>query len=213
VCEEFTVKWPGWKWRIVAALVTLGGLTGALTFCVGGPGYYSAKYAPAAHAAAAPAARPGALEPGEQTEPHTCGLHAMSSLYRAYGVDPEAHRLRFRLGTDMPANWLIPDSRGTIHPDLLRVLRQDGFEAEVLLDLGDAERLAQLRRHLEGGQCALTLIRTEASGALHWVVLSAQESEPAAVSVCDSLSPTLYARPLDAFVRERVSSVVLVSPR
>ena len=68
---------------------------------------------------------PAIIDP--QTEPHTCGLHSLRSIYRAYGLNPDEHELRERLGVDTPANPADPTSTGTLQPDISRVLAQDGF--------------------------------------------------------------------------------------
>lgn len=176
-----------------------------LTFCVGSPFYYSEKYAPT-DSPSRPAAFPTPITPEVQVEPHTCGLHSLAAVYTAYGLDPVALRLRFRLGTDRPVSTLAPDSRGTIHPDMLRVLRQDGFGCEVLLPGGkDAAR--RLRAHLDAGHPALALTKPS---ELHWVVIAARLGEDALV--CDSLVPEPYRRPLEGYLADDVYSLLLVAP-
>ncbi|KAA0214524.1 MAG: hypothetical protein DYG94_10340 [Leptolyngbya sp. PLA3] len=67
----------------------------ALTFCVGPPTYDFRNYArplPVRRIA-----RPRQIEPEQQTEPHTCGQHVLSSLYKACRLDPE------RQGDDLSA--------------------------------------------------------------------------------------------------------------
>jgi hypothetical protein len=178
----------------------------ALSFCVGGPGYYSDKYSPAAPAH--PTALPAVFRPEEQTEPHTCGLHALSSLYAAYSLDPRSLRLRFRLGVDKPFSNFIPDSLGTIHPDMLRVLHQDGFDTELLLP-GSENTKSLLESHLDAGNSAITLITVH--GEMHWVVLTARHDDK--VVVCDSLRAELYEEPLAGYLTDRVYSLVLVKAK
>lgn len=187
---------------LVVLIVAVGGL---MTFVVGTPDYYSAKYSRAG--GQAPTATPAVLVPENQTQPHTCGFHSISTIYRAYGMDPEASRLRFRLGTDMPTNLLAQGSTtGTIHPDILRVLGQDGFETQVVLP---GETLAvRLRGHLESGHPALVLTRVS---TWHWVV--AASIREGKVTVCDSLQPTAYEEPLEAYSSERVYNVILIRPK
>jgi hypothetical protein len=120
-----------------------------LAFCVGPPWYYFDKYAPSP-SRALPAAFPEPLIPEHQTEPHTCGLHTLSSIYTAYGLHVTAHDLRFRLGTDKPFTNFLTDSIGTIHPDMLRVLGQDGFRTELLFR-SSTQTPARLAEHLAAG--------------------------------------------------------------
>jgi hypothetical protein len=176
-----------------------------LTFCVGSPFYYHEKFAPAP-TPARPTAHPAEIRPGIQTEPHTCGLHSLSSVYRAYGLDPEALRLRFRLGTDKPLNNLVPSSAGTIHPDMLRVLRQDGFRVD-LLSPGDKDAARALSAHLDTGHPAVALIKPS---EFHWVVIGAHEGADAVI--CDSLAPEPYSKPLDTYLRDDVYSLLLIAP-
>lgn len=194
--------------RVLAAAT--GGallLTMCLAFCVGPPWYYTDKYsAVAAAQPAVPSATPDQLVPEVQTEPHTCGLHTLSSIYRAYGLDAEAQRLRFRLGTDKPFSNFLADSTGTIHPDMLRVLRQDGFRAELLLDRSE-QTAARLTEHLARGHVAAGLTKVE---EFHWVALSA--AEDGGVRVCDSLHEAPYHRDAGDYVQREVYSLILIEP-
>lgn len=194
------------------ALVTAAVLSALflLAFCVGPPRYYVEKYQAAQRAV--PAYLPEPLVPEVQTEPHTCGLHTLSSIYRAYGLDAEAQRLRFRLGTDKPFTNFLADSTGTIHPDMLRVLRQDGFRAELLLDRSE-QTAARLTEHLARGHVAAALTKVS---EFHWVALSALPdagSAPAlTLLVCDSLHEEAYERDATDYVRESVYSLILIAP-
>lgn len=176
-----------------------------LTFCVGPPSYYSAKYAPSP-LAPRPAPLPAPIAPEVQTEPHTCGLHSLSAIYTAYGLDPAALRLRFRLGADKPANTLFPASRGTIPPDMLRVLRQDGFDPRILLP-GSEQTRHRLRTHLDAGHPAVALVRPR---GFHWLVIASREGDDAVV--CDSLRADPYRVSLDPYLRDEVYSLLLVAP-
>lgn len=175
-------------------------------FCVGSPRYYSAKYSPAP-GLSPPTPLPLAIIPEVQTEPHTCGLHSLRSVYRAYAVDPDAARLRFRLGVDKPATNFDPESLGTIHPDIVRVAHQDGFDATILPTGGD-DALPTIRAHVESGHPALALVRVN---SLHWLVLAGIEGDEAIIA--DSLAEQPYREPLDAYVRGRVLSAILLRPR
>lgn len=177
-------------------------------FCVGPPWYYAEKYAPAAGSRrGGPLARVSEVRPEKQTEPHTCGLHALGSVYRAYGLDPDGLELRFRLGTDKPFTNLIPSSRGTIHPDMLRVLHQDGFAADVVHPSDPVTAAARLGEHLDAGRVAVALVVVN---DYHWIVLSGRDGDD--VVICDSLRDEPYREPLRAFVRDRVYSLLLVRP-
>jgi hypothetical protein len=147
------------------------------------------------------------LSPEIQFEDDTCGLHALRTVYRAYGLDPDAENLRARLGLDVPANPADAASTGTLQFDLLRVLAQDGF-VYTLLDPVSPESPSRLLDHMEGRQAAIALIRRRENGNLHWVALSRGNGER--VRVADSLFPRPYPEPAVDFLRECVVSCVLV---
>ncbi|MGD9791780.1 MAG: hypothetical protein AB7Q00_14915 [Phycisphaerales bacterium] len=191
--------------KILIALLAVIFLV-SLVFCVGTPHYYGAKYSPTTVRVASWAV-PSEWTPERQTEGHTCGFHALSSIYRAYGLDPGAMRLRFRLGTDRRATNLDSESLGTIHPDILRVLDQDGFDATTLVAIGDGSA-EQIRDHLKSGHPVLALIRVS---DLHWIVLTAIDGDD--VVVCDSLRSELACERFDDYVRERVLSAILIRPK
>ena len=144
--------------------------------------------------------------PEQQTEGHTCGMHALRAAYRGYGLEPDEFDLRFRLGVDTAAVPGDGTSTGTLPPDLLRVLPQDGF-AYTLLPLEDAGAEAQLKRHLRRGQVALALV--EVTG-LHWVALDAAPGDR--LRVVDSLSPQPYDVATPQFLGDQALSVVLIEP-
>ena len=180
-----------------------------LSFCVGPPWYYADKYSAAA-GPARPTALPAEIVPERQVEPHTCGLHSLSSLYRAYGLEAEAMRLRFRLGVDKPLSNLVPTSRGTIHPDMLRVLSQDGFMTTVVRP-SSADAPERVSRHLANGHYAVALTKVN---EFHWVVLGAgPEFSQGRVEVCDSLHEHKYLEPFEDYLADRVYSLLLVKPR
>jgi len=79
-----------------------------------------------------PKAKPDALVPLEQRDSFSCGFLALSAIYKSYGVDGSVALLRPRLGTARPAIPFVKDTRGTIQPDIFRVLKQDGFKAETV---------------------------------------------------------------------------------
>jgi len=187
-------------------VICAGGVLVAITLsmpalCAGPPAYYADKYSGVA-GLTRPTSMPRAIAPERQTEGHTCGMHAIRSIYRAYGVDPDDASLRFRLGTDKALTNVTPGLTGTLHPDVLRVLEQDGLDAELLVRVDEGV----LRRHLQTGHPVIALIDV---GVLHWVVLSRLEGDE--VVIVDSLSEEAYARPFEAYVGE-VLSAILVRP-
>jgi len=173
-----------------------------LNFCVGGPHYYSSKYRRPEQPSALVLPRL-ALVPEQQIEPHTCGLHAISSIYRAYGLDPVERNLRFRLGTDQVLSNFDDESVGTIHPDMVRVVAQDGFDIRHCLNRG-----SELNDHLAAGHPALALIREK---GLHWVAIDSLTDGQ--FTICDSLHEAEYVEPSEPFARDRILSLLLVSPR
>jgi ABC-type bacteriocin/lantibiotic exporter with double-glycine peptidase domain len=186
---------------LVAALLSLL----AIAFCAGGPSYYRGKY-DGPPVARVPYRTDEPYKPDKQIEAHTCGFHAVSAIYRAYGLSPWDTRLRFRLGTDAMGINFDPESLGTRHPDMLRVLGQDGFETELLLQQSDSN-IQDMRAHLEEGYPVLALIRAP---GLHWIVLTHVENGD--VVICDSLKDGLSREPFDGFARDRVINAILVKP-
>ena len=192
------------RWRRVA------GAALALLFAVAGVAawqapYYSGKYA--ASAEFAPLGEPRPLELHRQTEGHTCGLRALESIYEAYGLDPERARLRFRLGTDRSALPGVDEWRGTLHPDLFRVVSQDGFVVEAV-DLEAPETASRLVEHLRA-QTALALIVLP-GGGLHWVAIGAGGG--GRLSIVDSLKREPQEVDGSDFVDERLVSLLLLAP-
>jgi hypothetical protein len=155
-----------------------------------------------------PRARSGSGRPILQLESHTCGLLSLSAAYALYGLSPEDKNLRFRLGVDVPANPLDSTSTGALHPDLLRVLVQDGFGYEMPLPLADGD--ASLRAHLQTGDVALVLIRRRETGGLHWVL--ADSCNGVNIRIVDSLRESPGDEPLAAYLNECILSIVLIHP-
>ena len=157
-------------------------------FCVGGPFYYGSKYSRVGAPRPARVAQP--LKPEVQTEPHTCGFHALSSIYRAYGLDPAVLKLRFRLGTDKPLTNFMADSTGTIPADIARVIKQDGFTFTEL-DPADIQSRALLSAHLRAGQTALALTHKDSlTTGLHWIAIENPPHDSSSTFlICDSLAP------------------------
>jgi len=149
----------------------------------------------------------------KQTLPHTCGLRAMESAYRAYGMDPEAYDIRYRLGTDFSAIPTDPDATGTLHPDILRVLAQDGF-ATTLIDLDEAGAADQLEAHLSQGHLALAVVYRS---TYHWVLLAPPESGHAEnqgeLWLIDSLAEGHTEHGIAEYIQNETLSVILIRPR
>jgi len=180
----------------------------AVSSCYVVRGHTGGKYDPAQGIsdAARPEAPASPLMPERQTEPHTCGLHALRAAYRGYGLDPDAYDLRFRLGVDVNAVPGDGTSTGTLPPDLLRVLPQDGF-AYTLLDLDAPGAEAQLRGHLEGGDVALAIVMVP---GLHWVAIDRQRRDT--LRIVDSLTAEPYEVEAKSLVDSHALSVVLIRP-
>lgn len=151
--------------------------------------------------------------PEFQFEDHTCGLHALRIVYRAHGLDPDAERLRERLGVDTPAVPKAPTTTGTLHPDLLRVLAQDHFDSSFIDpdQEGVAARFEALLASASGSAPAVLLLIDLGNAALHWVA-AARSERAGHVRVWDSLVREPYDEPLESYLRERVVSVVTVTP-
>ncbi len=174
-------------------------------FCAGPPSYYSDKYG-RSDVPMHPTKTPGAFTPVKQTEPHTCGFCSIAAIYNAYGLDHGAAGLRFRLGTDVQLNQLVESSVGTIPPDMVRVLEQDGFATQTLTSANDALAEKTLA-HLRSGHPVLAVIKVK---GLHWIVLT--QEQDGELTICDSLHDELYTKPADEFLRDEVYGVMLVKP-
>lgn len=149
------------------------------------------------------------LQPIPQTEDHTCGFLAISAIYRAYGLNPLERRLRQRLGTDNTANVYDSTSTGTIHPDLYRVMTQDGFGLQ-RLDVDAPDVLPALEAHLADGHFALALVQRRETGHLHWVALGGCRDNR--LTICDSMKPAPFTEPADLWLGECALGILLVKP-
>lgn len=145
-----------------------------------------------------------------QVEAHTCGYHAASTIYTAYGLDVSERRLRARLGVDNRSFLYDSSTTGCLHPDIYRVMDQDGFDA-VALDLDSPSDSASLKSHLEEGGLALALIHRHDSGVMHWVVLGAISGGE--VSVLDPLEDAIQSASYQEYWDEQLLSVIKVRPR
>lgn len=185
----------------------LGLITLAITSCEM-PGYYAQKYSPPENRQE-PLASPQPLQLEKQVEPHTCGYHAISTVYRAYGIDPAQSDLRFRLGVDQEAIPFDSTSLGSLHPDIYRVMAQDGF---VIATIDPQSETAgdDLAAHLATGSPAIVLISRRENGNLHWVVFDKLADEQ--IIVYDPLFDRPYEEPSSSYLKNHVLSILLVSP-
>ncbi|MEM1221620.1 MAG: hypothetical protein AAGH40_02575 [Verrucomicrobiota bacterium] len=172
----------------------------------GSPQYYSDKYSSPAQQQQ-PKLEPDQIITEKQLEGHTCGFHALSSLYRAYGVDPVVANLRFRLGVDKAAIPFDSSTLGSIHPDIYRVASQDGFYLSEL-DPRKKESVEKLCDHFSLGKYALALIKIRNSGALHWIVLGKCRAE--FVMVYDALEEDASKKEIGVFFSDELLSLILV---
>lgn len=205
------MKAPRWVGRTVRWGLVLA--AAATVLAIAGIAYLAGRIpskALAPHATRAPSATGIAAEPIPQFESHTCGLLALSSAYATYGLSADDENLRFRLGVDRPANPLDGSTTGTLHPDLYRVLGQDGFVYRNL-DPAAVDAVEELRRHLAGGDAALLLIVRPENGNLHWIMTDGWDDERR-LRIVDSLAPTARTEPAADFVRRQVVSIVAIRP-
>jgi hypothetical protein len=145
--------------------------------------------------------------PQRQTEPHTCGYHALAAIYLAYGLDPEAFKLRWRLGTDYGLPPAKDRTRGTLPIDLTRVLTQDRLYAATL-DPEATEHRALLMAHLRTGHYGVALTY---AGDWHWVAVCGIDGDQ--LQIADSLEPQKYWVDAESWLRDHAYSVILVRPR
>ncbi len=156
------------------------------------------------------AAQPSPPRLQRQIEGHTCGYHAASTIYEAYGLDVYERRLRERLGIDNRSFLYDSSTTGCLHPDIYRAMDQDGFDA-VAVDLDSPSDSASLKSHLEAGGLALALIHRHDSGIMHWVVLGAMSGNE--VNVLDPLELEIQSTPYQEYWEDRLLSVIKVQPR
>lgn len=156
-----------------------------------------------------PSESPTSPMPELQTEPHTCGLHALESLYKAYGLDTRHHNLRFRLGIDIPAVPWVKLTQGALQPDLFRVLAQDGFKLELVsLDISLEIVRKKIFIHMLSGHKSIALIKKPSNGSLHWIVIDKQDND---LVIVDSQHPSPYAVDPDDLITNNLVTLLLVS--
>lgn len=157
--------------------------------------------------------RPGAMPVGyaleAQTEGFTCGVHALSTVYKAYGLDPQAERIRWRLGVDTKAVAWMSDSTGALHPDMWMVLVQDFFVVDELSRY-DQAGWREMRGHLNAGHPAVLLIKRRENGNLHYVVAT-RALDDDLIEVYDSLFDEPYAQSPE-FLNDHIVTAMLVKP-
>jgi hypothetical protein len=150
----------------------------------------------------------GAYTLEAQTEGFTCGVHALSTVYKAYGLEPEAERIRWRLGVDTKAVFYVSDSTGALHPDMWMVLTQDYFLV-TLLEATDNNAWDKLGNFVDSGHPAVLLIKRRENGNLHWVVATRRVGNK--IEIYDSLFPDPYLENAD-FMDNHIVSALLVWP-
>jgi hypothetical protein len=136
-------------------------------------------------------------------------MHSLEAIYTSYGMNPSDFKLRERLGVDRPAVPLLSSTDGSVHPDILRVLGQDGFQVH-LPKLGNEYFDAKLINHLNDGHYAMTLIKREENGNLHWIVITSHEHGQ--IIIADSIGPDTYMRNLETYSENQIVSTLLISP-
>lgn len=148
--------------------------------------------------------------PEAQFESDTCGLHTLRVIYKAYGLEPDHENLRARLGVDVPTNPMDPTSTGTLQPDLLRVLTQDGFLHKPLDLSNDYLASETLTQHLDSGNMAALLIARKENGNMHWVAAYRMAGDT--IEILDSLFEESYTVNPSDFINQCVLSCILVEP-
>ena len=98
---------------------------------------------------------------------------------------------------------------GILHPDLLRVLGQDGFSYN-LLDPTAPRATHHLTQHLCTQNMALLLIARRENGNLHWVLTDAHSDGN--LRVGDSLKIDVYTEPTADFIKTCVLTIVATEP-
>ena len=194
-----------WTLRVSVACVLIVTVTACTYAIVSGP-YYSSKYSPGPQQVD-PVALASLIAPEVQVEGHTCGFHSLSSVYRAYGLDPDEARLRFRLGVDRVAVPGAAGTEGTLHPDLFRVANQDGFHIELL----DPEPPLAYRAFLKHVAYNAALVLVARGEGLHWIVVD--HGEHMKVRISDSLEPEPVLTDVRKLFERPILSIVLLSPR
>lgn len=162
-----------------------------------------------AHAEQRPTVTPGEYVLEDQTEGFTCGLHALSTVYKAYGLDADEERLRRRMGVDIKAVFYVPDSTGALHPDMYMVLAQDFFGINEVSSCDD-NGWGDLCTHLDAGHPAVLLIKRRENGNLHWVVAT-RTLDGDAIEIYDSLFDEPYTETPD-FMDDHIVTAMLVKP-
>jgi len=145
--------------------------------------------------------------PIPQVESHTCGYLSLAAAYEAYGLSADDKNIRFRLGVDRAAHPFDEHSTGTLHPDLFRVLHQDGFSYAVI-DPALESAAARICDHLDSEHMAMLLIQRRQNMALHWVLADNCSNER--IRIVDSLEAEPYYEPFGDFLENHVVSAVLI---
>ncbi|MEO0477660.1 MAG: hypothetical protein AAF085_17080, partial [Planctomycetota bacterium] len=126
-----------------------------------------------------------------------------------YGLDPEAERIRWRLGVDTKAVFYVSDSTGALHPDMWMVLAQDFFVIDELSSY-DTNGWKEMMAHLEEGHSVVLLIKRRENGNLHWVVAT-RLLDAGTIEVYDSLFNEPYGETPD-FLTGHIVTAMRVKP-
>src|SRR5690606_33058241 len=115
-----------------------------------------------------------------------CAFHTLKAVYEFYGHNFESTRLKKRLGLECVSQPRGESkSKGALHPELLKVLTEDGFYFDSLcLDLPEKKIVKKLQKHLCKGNMAIVLLRRKYNGNMHWVALRNSEKGQIAIIDC-----------------------------
>ncbi len=152
-----------------------------------------------------------AAVPESQVAGHTCGWHAVRTIYAAHELVPDEHRLRFRMGIDRTAIPGAGSTLGALQADICRVLAQDGFRS-AMVDLDADDAVVRVIAHLENSWKGLALIRKPSNGNLHWIVVDQDVGDGASVRLVDSQKTERESIGLRDFLQTQAVTLFLVSP-
>ncbi|MEM7394323.1 MAG: hypothetical protein AAF492_18445 [Verrucomicrobiota bacterium] len=166
------------------------------------------------HVDVQPNDRPVAVKLEKQREKHTCGFHALSMTYRAYGLEPAEEKLRYRLGVDIKSLVWLSDSEGSLHPDIYMMLSQDHFLIETL-DPDETGTVEAFLDHLDTGHLAILLMLKGEERNMHWVVAGPADrsgKQGRTFQLFDPLEEKPGQPVPQTFFQQRVVSALLIEP-
>jgi ABC-type bacteriocin/lantibiotic exporter with double-glycine peptidase domain len=132
----------------------------------------------------------------------------MRALYKSYQLPVDEYNLRVRIGVDKPTVPFVNSTMGSIHPDLLRVLDQDGFKYEVV-DMKNDNVHLKLANHLKSEHYAMILLKLN-NGIMHWVVVSDEKDDR--YTIVDSLKKEPH-KLSQSSIDKQLIGVVLIEPQ